>query len=231
MKISASMFAANQGRLAEEAIKAEEGGADSLHFDVMDGHFISNIGFGPGVVRQLRSEVTLPFGVHLMVEKPEPLIEHYIEAGSETIYVHSEACHFLRRALRLIQHKNAKAGVALNPSTSIGRIKHVLDQVDAILLLTNNDSTILGDYHDQQFIPTMISKIEETKRLVNEGGAHIEIAVDGGITADNAASVAKAGARLIVSGSAIFGGPKVAEGIQALRAAAQGSLQLAPKAR
>jgi ribulose-phosphate 3-epimerase len=221
IKISASMYAADQGRLAEEAKRAEEGGADGLHFDVMDGHFIPNIGYGPEVVRQLRSEVGLPFGVHLMVENPEKFIDHYVKAGSETIYVHVESCPFLQRVLGLIRHKKAKAGIALNPSTPASTVKHVLDQADAILLLTNNDSTFLGDYQSQQFIPAMIPKIEETKRLVHESSTELEVAVDGGITTENARDVVRAGARIIISGSAIFGKSKPAEGIHALRAAAE----------
>lgn len=214
LKIAPSLLSADFSQLAEEVKKVEEGGADLLHFDVMDGCFVPNLTFGPLVVESLRDKTKLPFDVHLMIEKPDNHIERFIEAGSDIITVHAEACVHLQRTLKQIKQQGIKAGVALNPATSMHAIEYVLDDLDMILIMTVNPG-----FGGQDFIATMLPKIRKAKSLIQKCGLMVDIEVDGGINVETAPLVLKAGANVLVAGTAIFHQPDVKKAIQSLRKA------------
>lgn len=212
LKIAPSLLSADFSRLDEEVKRVEDGGADLLHFDVMDGCFVPNITFGSLVVESLRDKTTLPFDVHLMIEKPDNYIERFAEAGGDIITVHAEACIHLQRTLKHIKQHGVKAGVALNPETPIHVIEDVLENLDMILVMTVNPG-----YGGQDFIATMLPKIRKAKNMIKERGLIIDIEVDGGINIKTAPLVVKAGANILVAGTAIFSQPDVKQVIQMLR--------------
>jgi ribulose-phosphate 3-epimerase len=212
VKIAPSILSANFAKLGEDIKSVELGGGDWLHVDVMDGHFVPNITIGPPVVKALRPLTKLPFDVHLMIEDPDKYLQEFIDAGANYLTVHAEACDHLHRTLTFIREKGVKAGVALNPSTPVNVLKHVLDEIDLIVIMTVNPG-----FGGQKFIKGLLPKIKEVKELV--GPRPIEIEIDGGITADNSKICVEAGATVLVAGNAAFKGQgSIAQNIAAIRA-------------
>lgn len=199
IKMAPSILSADFARLLEDVKKVENAGCEYLHIDVMDGHFVPNITLGPAIVKSLRKDVNMVFDAHLMIENPDDYIKDFADAGCDIIVVHEEACTHLHRTIQNIKSHNVKAGVALNPATSIENIKYVLKDLDMVLIMTVNPG-----FGGQSFIDTMIDKIKELKCLIDEQGLDIDIQVDGGIKPSNVDKVVKAGANVIVAGSAIF---------------------------
>lgn len=194
-----SILSADFARLLEDVKKVENAGCEYLHIDVMDGHFVPNITLGPAIVKSLRNDVNMVFDAHLMIENPDNYIKDFADAGCDIIVVHEEACTHLHRTIQNIKSHNVKAGVALNPATPIENIKYVLKDVDMVLIMTVNPG-----FGGQSFIDGMIDKIKELKLLIDEQGLEVDIQVDGGIKPSNVDKVVKAGANVIVAGSAIF---------------------------
>lgn len=214
LSIAPSLLSADFSRLEEEVKKAEEGGADLLHFDVMDGCFVPNITFGPIVIEALRDKTKLPFDVHLMIEKPDKHIKRFAEAGSDIITVHAEACIHLQRTIKHVKQQGVKAGVALNPATPLHAIKYILDYIDMVLIMTVNPG-----FGGQDFISTMLPKINNAKRMIKKRGLKVDIEVDGGINFETAPIAVKAGANVLVAGTAIFNQPNIKQAIKILRKA------------
>ena len=212
VKIAPSLLSADFSCLIKEVKRVEDGGADLLHFDVMDGLFVPNITFGPLVVKALRDKTKLLFDVHLMIKKPENYIKSFVESGSDLITVHSEACIHLQRTIRHIQKQGVKAGVALNPATSLHAIEYVLENVDLILIMTVNPG-----FAGQDFIVGMLPKIKKAYRMIKERGLKVDIEVDGGINIKTAPLAVKAGANVLVAGTAIFNQQNVRDIIDTLR--------------
>lgn len=199
IKMAPSILSADFARLLEDVKKVENAGCEYLHIDVMDGHFVPNITLGPAIVKSLRNDVNMVFDAHLMIENPDNYIKDFADAGCDIIVVHEEACTHLHRTIQNIKSHNLKAGVALNPATPIENIKYVLKDVDMVLIMTVNPG-----FGGQSFIDGMIDKIKELKLLIDEQGLEVDIQVDGGIKPSNVDKVVKAGANVIVAGSAIF---------------------------
>ncbi|GAA0861095.1 ribulose-phosphate 3-epimerase [Paraclostridium tenue] len=199
IKIAPSILSADFARLLEDVKKVENAGCEYLHIDVMDGHFVPNITLGPNVVKSLRKDVNMVFDAHLMIENPDNYINDFVDAGCDIIVVHEEACTHLHRTIQNIKSHNVKAGVALNPATPIENIKYVLKDLDMVLIMTVNPG-----FGGQSFIDGMVDKIKELKSLIDEQGLNVDIQVDGGIKPSNVDKVVKAGANVIVAGSAIF---------------------------
>ena len=198
--IAPSILSADFSRLGEEVRAVEAAGADWIHADVMDGHFVPNITFGPLVVAAVRQITRLPIDVHLMIENPDRYIEAFAEAGADWISVQAETCPHLNRAVQQIKEAGAKAGVVLNPSTPLAALDWVLEYADYILIMSVNPG-----FGGQAFIDNSLEKIRRLRRLIDERGLATLIEVDGGIKEDNIAEVAAAGAEVFVAGSAIFG--------------------------
>ncbi len=209
--IAPSILSADFGRLAEELRAIEAGGADYVHVDVMDGHFVPNLTLGPPVIEWVRKATKLPLDVHLMIEDPDASIPQYAAAGADLISVHAEACTHLHRTLQLIRSLGKRAAVALNPATPLDAIRYVLGDVSMILLMTVNPG-----FGGQQFIDAVLPKIRELRALAPD----LDIEVDGGIKPANVARVAAAGANVFVAGSAVFGQPDYRAVISALRSGA-----------
>ncbi|MCR1850078.1 ribulose-phosphate 3-epimerase [Paraclostridium sordellii] len=199
IKMAPSILSADFARLLEDVKKVENAGCEYLHIDVMDGHFVPNITLGPAIVKSLRNDVNMVFDAHLMIENPDNYIKDFADAGCDIIVVHEEACTHLHRTIQNIKSHNVKAGVALNPATPIENIKYVLKDIDMVLIMTVNPG-----FGGQSFIDGMIDKIKELKLLIDEQGLEVDIQVDGGIKPSNVDKVVKAGASVIVAGSAIF---------------------------
>jgi ribulose-phosphate 3-epimerase len=212
--VAPSILSANFARLGEEIKEAELGGADWIHVDVMDGHFVPNITIGPLVVDAIRPITKLPLDVHLMIEQPDRYIPDFVKAGADLISVHVEACTHLHRTLHLIKQSGVKAGVVLNPATPISLIEHVLDeQLDLVLIMTVNPG-----FGGQAFIPGMLNKISALREQANAKGLHdLHIEVDGGINEVTARQVVEAGADVLVAGNAVFGQRNRAEAISRIR--------------
>jgi ribulose-phosphate 3-epimerase len=198
-KIAPSILSADFSRLGEEVKAVEEAGADVIHVDVMDGHFVPNITIGPLVVVGLRKLTSLPLDVHLMIEKPERYIEPFALAGSTWITIHAEVCRHLRQAIKKIRKLNVRPGVVLNPSTSLKTLYPVLEEIDLVLLMSVNPG-----FAGQAFIPSTLKKIERLKRMIDQNRYTMEIEVDGGIKTENIGEVSKAGGDIFVLGTGIF---------------------------
>ncbi|MGF3102516.1 ribulose-phosphate 3-epimerase [Rossellomorea sp. DUT-2] len=199
MKIAPSILSANFAELGNEIKDVEKGGADYIHVDVMDGHFVPNITLGPMIVKAIRPLTTLPLDVHLMIENPGQYIEAFADSGADYITVHVEADPHLHRTIQMIKSKGVKAGVVLNPGTSAEMIKPILPDVDMVLLMTVNPG-----FGGQSFIPSVVPKIKQIREWANEVNPELEIEVDGGINPETAAICAEAGADVFVAGSAIY---------------------------
>lgn len=199
LKIAPSLLAADFSRLAEEVKRVEEAGADLLHIDVMDGHFVPNLSMGPMIVESLRDKTKLPFDVHLMVEEPARFVQSYIEAGADIVTVHIEAFRGLYRTVKSIKELGKKAGIALNPPTPISSIEYLLNDLDMILIMSVDPG-----FGGQAFIPNVLPKISSARQMINERGLKIDLSVDGGVNEKTAPLIVKAGANVLVMGSAIF---------------------------
>lgn len=217
VKIAPSILSADFARLGEQVREAEAGGADVIHVDVMDGHFVPNITIGPLVVEAVRRVTRLPLDVHLMIEEPEKYVSAFARAGADYVSVHAEATHHLDRLLAQIREQGKRAGVALNPATPPAVLDYVLDKVDLILCMTVNPG-----FGGQRFIETVLPKIRHFHELRRRGLWSGELEVDGGVNAETAALVAEAGADLLVAGSAVFGAESVAGAIASIRRSAEG---------
>ncbi len=212
VKIAPSILSADFARLGDEVKRLHDGGADIIHIDIMDGHFVPNITIGPMVVEAIRSVTDLPFDVHLMMDNPMYYISAYIEAGANGITVHGEVLPHLHRAVNYIKSFGVKAAVALNPSTPLNILDYVLDDIDMVLIMTVNPG-----FGGQKFIPVMMEKIRRLADIRNKLGLDFPIQVDGGIGLDNINEVVKAGADIIVAGSAVFKSDDVGAVIRALK--------------
>lgn len=212
IKMAPSILSADFARLLEDVKKVERAGCEYLHIDVMDGHFVPNITLGPAIVKSLRKDVNMVFDAHLMIEDPDNYIKDFVDAGCDMIVVHEEACTHLHRTIQNIKSFNVKAGVALNPATPIENIKYILNDVDMVLIMTVNPG-----FGGQSFIGTMVDKIKELKALIDEKGLNVDIQVDGGIKPSNVNEVVKAGANVIVAGSAIFNSDDIESTVKEFR--------------
>lgn len=209
--IAPSLLSADFSRLQDEVRDIEQGGADWLHLDVMDGHFVPNITFGPGLIKALRPHSNLFFDVHLMISNPDAYIQEFVNAGADMIVVHAEACTHLHRTIQSIHAAGKKAGVALNPATSLSVLDYILSELDMVLLMSVNPG-----FGGQKFI-NIVPKLERLMEMCKEQNVQPLIQVDGGITPETAPLVKNAGANVLVAGSAVFGKSDRAAAIQALR--------------
>jgi len=214
IKIAPSILSADFGVLSEEIARVEAAGADQLHVDVMDGHFVPNLTIGPPVIESIKKRTRLPLDVHLMIESPERYIPAFVSAGADLVTVHAEACHHLHRTLRQIKEVGAKAGVALNPSTPLTALEYVLDELDLVLVMSVNPG-----FSGQAFIPATYQKVSHLKTLL--GSRPSDRSVDGGVKVEHAAPLAAHGATVLVAGSAIFGAPDPGAVIREMRNAAE----------
>jgi ribulose-phosphate 3-epimerase len=217
IKIAPSILSADFARLADALKEAEAGGADWIHVDCMDGHFVPNLTIGPPVVKALKKETQLPLDVHLMIERPDNLLEAFVDAGADYLTVHVEACTHLHRTVQRIRDLGARPGVSLNPATPLTSLDEILPYVDLVLVMSVNPG-----FGGQRYIATMTDKIATLRRTLEERHLWpIELEVDGGITPKTLPEVAAAGASVIVAGAAVFNKVAgVAENIAALKAAA-----------
>ena len=213
IKLAPSILSADFAKLLEDVRKVESAGCEYLHIDVMDGHFVPNITLGPLVVKSLKKEnINMVFDAHLMIENPDQYIEEFVKAGCDIITVHQEACVHLHRTIQNIKSHGIKAGVVLNPATPVDTIKHVLPDLDMVLLMSVNPG-----FGGQSFIPCVLDKIKELKAIIDSQGLNIDIEVDGSISPKNVAEVVQAGANVIVAGSAIFGSDDIQETVNLFR--------------
>jgi ribulose-phosphate 3-epimerase len=212
-RIAPSILSADFSRLGEEIRAVELAGADWIHIDVMDGHFVPNISIGPAVVASLRKITKLPFDVHLMINHPERYIEAFASAGSDLITVHAEAASHLHRTIGSIRERNIKAGVSINPATPLSHIEPILPDIDMLLIMTVNPG-----FSGQKFITSGLAKIKQARDLISRNSFPALIEVDGGVTLDNIGSIANAGADILVAGSSVFGSGDYGKTIASMKA-------------
>jgi ribulose-phosphate 3-epimerase len=213
--IAPSILSADGGRLHEEIAAVEKAGADWIHIDVMDGHFVPNITMGPAIISALRKTTKLPLDVHLMIENPENYIESFARAGADIITVHVEAASHLHRTIDIIKKAGKKSGVSLNPATPLTQIEEILPNIDLLLIMSVNPG-----FGGQQFIKTTLPKIIKARKMLNTLSNKPLLEVDGGVNLQNIASIARAGADVLVAGASIFGTDDYQKTISALKAAA-----------
>lgn len=209
MKLAPSILSADFGKLYDDVKKVEEAGADFLHIDIMDGHFVPNISIGPLVVESLRNRCNLIFDVHLMIENPDNYIPQFVKAGADIISVHVEACRHLHRTIQNIKSLGVSPGVVLNPATPLETIEYIIEDVDLILLMSVNPG-----FGGQKFIENTLFKIEKLRKIIDNKNLKIDIEVDGGINLNNVKKVIDAGANVIVAGSAIFESDDVSKTVE-----------------
>ncbi|MGG3560119.1 ribulose-phosphate 3-epimerase [Neobacillus rhizosphaerae] len=212
VKIAPSILSADFSKLGEEVLAVEKGGADYIHIDVMDGHFVPNITIGPLIVEAIRPITKLPLDVHLMIENPDQYIEAFAKAGADYITVHVEACRHLHRTIQSIRSFGIKAGVVLNPATPVESIQHIIGDIDMVLLMSVNPG-----FGGQKFIPEVLPKIKKVKELAEQKGVDIEIEIDGGVNPETAKDCIEAGATVLVAGSAVYNQPDYAKAISLIR--------------
>ncbi len=213
IKIAPSILSADFSRLGEQVAEAEQGGADAIHIDIMDGNFVPNITMGPMIVEAIRRWTSLPFDLHLMIDAPDRYINDFAIAGADVITVHAEACTHLHRTVHQIREAGKKPSVAVSPATPVAAIEEVIGDIDQVLVMTVNPG-----FGGQSFIPSMLDKICRVRAMIQERGLEIDLQVDGGISASTAGSVVSAGANVLVAGSAVYNDRmSVAEGIAAIR--------------
>jgi len=213
VKIAPSILSANFAKLGEEILDVEKGGADWIHVDVMDGHFVPNITIGPLIVEAIRPVTKLPLDVHLMIEEPDRYIPQFVKSGADLVTVHQEACRHLHRTVHLIKDQGAKAGVVLNPATPLVTIESILEDVDLVLLMTVNPG-----FGGQTFIHSVLPKVKQLRTLLDQRGlGHVEIEIDGGVNPETARLCEAAGATVLVAGSAVFNQADRAKAIAAIR--------------
>ena len=215
-----SLLSADFGNLSKDISSAESCGAQALHCDIMDGHFVPNITFGPIIVKAVRSLTDLALNVHLMIEQPERYLEDFAQAGASEITVHAETCVHLHRVIEQIKGLGLAAGVALNPSTPLCVLDHVIKDIDVLLIMTVNPG-----FGGQRFISSMLPKLEMASQMREAARADFDIAVDGGIDVTTAPMVVRAGANVLIAGSSVFGErPRITEACSALKAAAESAV-------
>lgn len=205
-KLAPSILSADFSKLGEQVSLIEKGGADVIHVDVMDGHFVPNISFGAAVMKSLNGKTSLKYDVHLMIENPDKYIEDFVTDNTEYITIHQEACTHLHRTLQHIKGLGIKAGVSINPATPVCMLEDILQDVDMVLVMSVNPG-----FGGQKFIPVALEKIKKLAQIRSEKGLNFEIEVDGGVTLDNATIISEAGADILVAGSAVFGAKDIVE--------------------
>jgi len=212
IKIAPSILSADFSKLGEEISSVEQGGADLLHIDVMDGHFVPNITIGPLIVEAIKPRTNLPLDVHLMIENPDQYIEQFIKRGADVISVHAESTHHLHRTVHLIKSLGAKASVALNPATPLQVIDYILEDLDMVLLMTVNPG-----FGGQKFIPQVLPKIRDLRQKIEEKDLMVDIEVDGGINDKTIGKTIEAGANIFVAGSYVYGQKDRTKAISSLK--------------
>lgn len=212
VKVAPSVLSADFSKLENEIQAVEKAGADLIHIDVMDGHFVPNITIGPLVVKAAKKSTQLPLDVHLMIENPDNFIPSFADAGADIITVHVEACSHLNRTVQLIRSLKVTPGVVLNPSTPLSLLDYILNDVDLVLLMSVNPG-----FGGQSFIPSVLPKIKQLKKMISNKSNQIEIEVDGGIKTNNAKEIREAGADILVAGSAVFHSSSYKESINNIR--------------
>ena len=214
--LTPSILAANFANLEVDIKAAEKGGADYFHLDIMDGHFVPNISFGPWVAKQLKAITDVPLDAHLMITKPREYIPKFIDAGVELIYPHLEASYDVYRTVQMITDLGATAGITLNPATSVDTVTGVIDLIDSVLLMS-----VCPGFGGQKFIPSTLKKISDLRSLLDEQKPSVRIAVDGGVTLDNIGDLRKAGADFFIAGSAVFKAPDIEQRVRDMKKAMQ----------
>jgi len=223
LQIAPSLLSADFAALGDAVARAERGGADLIHVDIMDGHFVPNLTMGPAVVKSLKRVAHVPLDVHLMIEDPDRYAEAFVEAGAASLTVHVEAVAHLHRTVQLVKSLVVKAGVALNPATPIGALEQIAGDVDYVLVMTVNPG-----FGGQTFIPRSTSKVRAVRELLRREGSSAPIEVDGGIDVHTAPSIVAAGADILVAGNAVFGTRDPEGAIRAIRAAAESAIAAKP---
>lgn len=224
IELAPSLLSADFTRLAEQIATVEQAGADIIHVDVMDGHFVPNLTVGPFIVEWVRRATRLPIDTHLMIEDPDKYIGAFAQAGANMISVHPEATYHLHRTLTYIRQAGCQAGVVLNPATPLTALEEILGEVDYVLVMSVNPG-----FGGQKFITSALDKVRRLRRLIQDHRVPVRIEIDGGVVVENAAEVVAAGAEILVAGSAIFGKPDPAAAVRELRAAAEAATMPPPQ--